>query len=58
MHEPMMTKRMVSMVKPINWIGLRPQESMKRKDTQYPGIKPATERIRLPTQMLYKFWYT
>jgi hypothetical protein len=58
MYGPMTAKRMVRIAKPINWIGLRPHESMKRKDTQYPGIKPATERIRLPTQTLCKFSYT
>jgi hypothetical protein len=50
----MMMKRMVRMMKPMSWIGFLPQESMKRNETQYPGIRPATERIRLPTQMFFK----
>ena len=50
----MMMKRMVRAVKPMSWMGLRPQESTKRKVAQYPGIKPATDRIRLPTHVLYK----
>ena len=58
MNVPMMTKRMVSMMKPMSWIGLRPHESMNRKDTQYPGIRPAADKIKLPTQILCRFSYT
>lgn len=54
----MMMKIMVSMIKPRYWIGLRPQESTNKKVTQYPGIKPAADKMRLPTQMLYKLSYT
>jgi hypothetical protein len=41
----MITKIMVNAVNPINWIGFLPQESIKKKDAQYPGIKPAAERL-------------
>jgi hypothetical protein len=43
---------MVRMTNPINWIGFRPHESMKRKQTQYPGINPATDKMTFPTEML------
>lgn len=43
---------MVSMTKPMSWMGLRPHESMKRNETQYPGMRPATERMMLPTERL------
>jgi len=33
-YSPMMMKRMVRMMKPISWMGLRPQESTKIKVTQ------------------------
>lgn len=52
----MMMKVQVRTMKPISWIGLRPQKSMKMKVTQYPGMRPATERIKLPTQMFHKLW--
>jgi hypothetical protein len=54
----MITKRIVSMMKPINWIGFLPQLSMKMNDTQYPGMRPATARIKFPTQMFIKLSYT
>lgn len=44
----MTRNRIVRIMNPINWIGLRPHVSMKRKDTQYPGMRPATERTRFP----------
>ena len=52
----MITKRTVRTQKPISWIGLRPQESMNRKETQYPGMRPATERIIFPMQTLCRDW--
>jgi hypothetical protein len=57
MNEPMMTKVQVSTVKPISWMGFLPHESMKRKETQYPGMRPAAERIRFPTQTFLKAKY-
>ena len=33
-YSPMTMKRMVRMMKPISWMGLRPQKSTKRKVTQ------------------------
>ena len=53
----MMMKSAVSMAKPISWIGLRPQESIKRKVAQYPGIKPPTARMMLPTAVLRRISY-
>ena len=44
----MMRNRTVSTLKPMNWIGFRPHLSMKRNVAQYPGTRPASDRIRLP----------
>jgi len=54
----MIKNRTVRTENPINWIGFLPHESMKRKETQYPGIKPATERMTFPTAVLSKLEYT
>jgi hypothetical protein len=34
----MQLRVIVSMMKPIIWIGLRPHESIRRNETQYPGM--------------------
>ncbi len=46
---PNTRKRTVSTVNPNNWIGLRPQLSINKKVTQYPGIRTA-DKIRFITQ--------
>lgn len=40
------------MMKPVIWSVLRPILSMKAMENQYPGIRPATERIKFPTPSL------
>ena len=47
----MIRKRTVRTTNPINCIGLRPHESMKKKATQYPGMRPAKESIRFPIEL-------
>lgn len=53
----MTRNRTVSVANPMNWIGFRPQRSMKTKDAQYPGTSPATDKTRFPRLKLCRFWY-
>jgi len=50
---PMMQKNIVRIMKPPICSGLRPTLSIRRIATMWPGMRPATERMRFPTPRLY-----
>ena len=54
----MIRNKTVSTLKPMNWMGFRPQRSMKKNAAQYPGTSPATDRIRFPSETLRKVCQT